>query len=308
MRQIRDQPSLPSLCTCISKIALNTNSSRLRSNTSTMEDEHSDIDDSESDTMTACSEDSTPQNSSQDSTSLRKDEESTILDYARRHGLCQDYRSRNPLDSITLPSPIPEKALDFDYFGGLADLELPSSVIQDERWTLDQGGAQYLQSILPTLEDHSNFEYPAQRHKFRRLKLECPLLKTDDQLDMKKLFARRQKPLALDTIQLDRIPDAKGEEGLQWPTCDPSLLTRKDQEARSETLQASFADMSYLRDTLEVSCDECEVEAAIQLELQRHKVSLSALSSGPHLTGYRTRFRTCHHHCRQYHQYPLQKR
>lgn len=174
-----------------------------------------------------------------------------------------------------------EYALDVQDFGSLAPLELPSSAIADEIWTLDQGGAQFLQSVFQSSEATSKHEYPTQRHTFRDLKMERPLLETDAQLDMQKLFWNSRRRVPLKDAHLDAFPsteDNTAQPILEWPLYERNLLQTKDRQSLSEALQTSLEEMIYLRNIVNPTRDEAQAEAVINADLVRQRVSSSTIS------------------------------
>lgn len=208
--------------------------------------------------------------------------ETPILEYARNHGLCQDYLSRHPLEPSSLPSPIPEDGSDLIAFDKLPELELPSSAIPEDKWTLNQGGAAYLQLIHQLPKETLPYDFPTQRQTFRKMKMESPLLRTDPELDMRQLFATRPNKLDTRSLASEPFEPVISDGALQWPLSDSSLLSRIDLASRSETLQASFEQMLYLRDIMNAVCTEADVDQVIQQDMARKNVSdhsLTCLSS-----------------------------
>ncbi|KAF2708876.1 hypothetical protein K504DRAFT_482355 [Pleomassaria siparia CBS 279.74] len=182
------------------------------------------------------------------------DDEPTILEYARFHGLCVDYTSEQPrVDDIAIPS---SETLQTD----LQDppecpTTNPAIELTKERLTLNKEAALLLQAVhllrpAPVDNETDKIKLPLEDwRQSAKLKQEVPLLRTDHELDMKSFgntdtpsFTRLEIPLEVINVEKD--------EGLQWPAKYRDYPAQCDEKARAERLQVSKEDLRFLQGAL----------------------------------------------------------
>jgi hypothetical protein len=178
--------------------------------------------------------------------------EETVLEYARDEGLCIPY------DTELTPTRHIIPALDYDLDSDLQDpkslslADLIPAYVLKERLTLSREDAVFLKLIctqpkLPIAQDSTDQDTTFDdRRRAMRLKLELPLLRTDNEADFRK-FGNIAIPKFEDLkLPLERVDESK-DEGLTWLPRFFSLPLEKHLEAEKEKLQISKDDLLFLQ-------------------------------------------------------------
>lgn len=191
-----------------------------------------------------------------------------LLEYARRHGLSQDYTSIYPLDPRILGEISRGSTPDET---GMPQLQLPPGFGIDEKPWLDKGSAIFLRdtiSIQIVDDEHapiSNYE------TIKSFRAESPLLQTDARLDLKQFTLKRKESEAPDARFSSHEDDDRLDMEVAW--LDHEMLKVKNREISSERLQLVQSDIEFLRaacvDTF-TDADEDDIDAG---ELANLKVN-----------------------------------
>jgi hypothetical protein len=198
------------------------------------------------------SEEETSPNTSKPSNSLPDEDELSILDYARHHGLCKDYTSESPLDYIQqkICMSSTEKILD--------DLQEPDNLFKvpemvdfKERFEVDKDTTAILIQALSHTEQPQicdmadDDDLCLARKNGALLKLELPLLRTDPELDMLR-FCKRSEPDLQNLVLLFESVDTEKDEGFDWPTSMLALPQMVMTQLACEKLQLPRNTLGYL--------------------------------------------------------------
>ena len=144
------------------------------------------------------------------------DEEPSVLEYARFHGISRDYTQEPSLEHLELPS---FEDLQSD-LGNITD-DFPTSSVPDytkERLRVTKEAAKRIQDGRsppepPDLESY----FEDNRHRVARLKEELPLLRTDPDEDMRHFGNTDIPSFRKLKIPLEVVDTEKGES-LEWPS------------------------------------------------------------------------------------------
>jgi hypothetical protein len=178
-----------------------------------------------------------------------KDEEPTVLEYLRFHGLTEDYLNEELLlkDVLRLDVNLEQDLNDSrDHLA----LQVRRDAISKERLAVSREAALLLRSYLDlkpvNTSSQSNFE--CRRH-WRQMKLELPLLTTDDELDL--LEFGRTMPIRMYNLNIppEKIDIEKGE-GVEWPTEYHTLPAQFEQQARVRKFAVNRDDVLFLQDAI----------------------------------------------------------
>jgi hypothetical protein len=136
-----------------------------------------------------------------------------VLEYARLHGLCTNYTLEQPCyGDIPIPSvDVLEKDVDFPVQGSVQEF-------LHERLTVKKDEALLLKEVLST-RDESCMDDGEPYSSWKRtsaLKLELPLLRTDNELDLLGFGSTKIPNVADAHIPIESIEE-ENDEGLQWP-------------------------------------------------------------------------------------------
>ncbi|GAB7338572.1 hypothetical protein MBLNU457_5315t1 [Dothideomycetes sp. NU457] len=212
----------------------------------------------------------------------------SILEYARKHELTQDYTLLSPFDTDCISDCSSDFELDAEQASeALPPLDLSKQPLLDERWHVDRLGAGFLREVQSVLEELSVRDYPTRREERRALRMASPLLSTDPSLDMAKLFPDRDHGHALVCTSETPRPlddDPEAEARLCWPASEPSLLARVENDVQHERLCATRETAQYLRSIMHpepLPQDECLSELKVPRGRTRMSSPLLPLSPPP---------------------------
>ncbi|KFZ09911.1 hypothetical protein V502_08411 [Pseudogymnoascus sp. VKM F-4520 (FW-2644)] len=178
----------------------------------------------------------------------QEDEEESIVEYARFHGLSVDpLRDPFPLSHIESLMHTFEKAvLDDSHLEQIKYRPIPQT---DEGLTVDKDAAILLAGANGVFLDQSTIDKitAAASTILRRqkLKLELPLLRTDPDADLE-AFKQRQNPCISNENFIYEPLDNEKDEGLQWPSRFANLPNAMLKECNMEKLTVTRDTMVHL--------------------------------------------------------------
>lgn len=100
--------------------------------------------------------------------------DSTLLEYARSHGLCTDYRTFDPL-ALDIMKPFPPDFMIDE--SGLHQTKLPEGLLDDRKLLLDTEAVRFLQYILG-VGSHESVDIDSITRTTNFLRAESPLVST----------------------------------------------------------------------------------------------------------------------------------
>lgn len=180
--------------------------------------------------------------------------EPSVQEYARFHGLTRDHLEYNPLQGLCASENYLQQLEDPPE---LFQIDATNATVPAERMLFDAGTASLLASIAPSSDElKPRFDEVAdfETHRFRNLKQELPLLRTDHEWDMQHFVRRIQPNLENEFLPLESV-DEEADEGLVWPTVCHRLPDELWQKLRSEKLEVSSEELLYLQQTLNYHVD-----------------------------------------------------
>lgn len=219
---------------------------------------------------------------------MSQQEDPSLLDYARFHGLAHDHRSNAPLDLVpSLDKNTYQAALEgpqtgcphssgsevgaaFPKDGPVYDVRCTTCLtqkasdceknIENERLVIDVGTASMLASISQSINSSPHFDDDDLETRYRRmskLKHELPLLRTDHDCDVREFHQPFMRDLRDEFLPLETL-DEEADEGLTWPS---SCLTLPQ-----EIWQSILAEKSEVSaDTLQLIYEVTHCEAPIAM-------------------------------------------
>ncbi|KAK2746993.1 hypothetical protein FQN57_002565 [Myotisia sp. PD_48] len=176
--------------------------------------------------------------------------EPSLLEYARFHGVAQDHLAPDLRELISSLVEEPCDELDEDIFqeaksGALNVLK----EIQTEKLSISKASAAFLSSITNprfAVRDSLDTKYTPKRQQKPQLKLDLPLLRSDNELDL--ISWRNQA--SLDKLELDlplEVVDEENDEGIGFPTYFADLATDIKSQVAQEKLSCSPSTLRYLQ-------------------------------------------------------------
>ena len=181
------------------------------------------------------------------------DEELTLTDYARCHGLTTDHRQEYPLESACLPSPSNDLWTDLQDPQGCLNIGTLVAVgalhghTTKEKWDVNKESAECLASVLNLGKGSSdNMAGLIDLPKLKDLKLQEPILASDPEFDVLRL--KHRNAITLMTADMEPFPldDEKGET-LIWSKRDLKLPAEIEHLIASEKLEVDRGTMEYIR-------------------------------------------------------------
>jgi len=230
-------------------------------------------------------------------------EDPTVLEYARFHGLCTDYLLEQPcIDDIPIPSSDCFEAdlrdpVDFSVTNDVA------SDLTKERLTVNKEVALLLRAIQPLEMPDGNTLQPSDGwRRAKRLKVEVPVLRSDEELDLLNFGCTDIPSFSKIRIPYELV-DVEKDEGVEWPKKYYDYPAQCDKKARVEKLAISRDDLVFLGDMVKDhwTPDVSEHIKEESLEYMRVCVSMAEMDFTDHcrirlFNHLRRRSSHCHHH------------
>jgi hypothetical protein len=193
------------------------------------------------------------------------------LEFARLHGLCEDFTTTRPLElcaiSLKLENIVqeledPPGGFHLDpsiHFYHPEKLEMPKEVQAFMQSTLNPPNNSFLEAI-PVKKPYSKF-----------LKVEVPLLTTDNELDVLH-FGQRAVPNLHDMIFPHEDIQKENDEGLEWPSAYLDLPQNYQQKIEEDKFEADKSASKYLLSVIRCTSVEEEMDALFGSEMTYSKV------------------------------------
>ena len=202
---------------------------------------------------------------------MSREVEPSIIDYARFHGLTRDYLAEDPLQNITAP---PDFLSDLEDNENLFQIRADCVKVPDERLTVDEDAASYLSSVFALAEEppsRNDDIDEIDRHRFRRMKLEVPLLRSDPEIDLWRFTQQIVPDLGHEFLPLETV-DQEADEGLDWPTKYHDLPEEYTRRIKEEKLEVTSDTLTFLQEALNYHHEGGEHEVFEGVELPYTKV------------------------------------
>ena len=187
---------------------------------------------------------------------MSQEPEPSLLEYARFYGLAHDHRKTCPLANFRRADRFldpPEDLLD----------ELPinesNGCLPAEKLCFEKDAVAHFAWIRtslseepPIFNENTGFDV----HRFGRLKLDLPMLRTDHEWDMIEFGPRIVPDLENEFLPFETV-DEEADEGFTWPSKYNNLPDEFFERSKSETLAVSNEALLYLRDSMK-GCEDDE--------------------------------------------------
>lgn len=184
---------------------------------------------------------------------MSKENEPSILDYARYYGISKNHLEVDPLQQGLVP-PLDEPQPPLQLNTETPWLQLSPSITAPprERLTAVKEASALLAVTHPKQYDDLVLDavdlFPT--YRIRQSKVELPLLRSDHEMDMRHFVHRIEPNLAEEFIPFEKVDDEQ-DEGLEWPSycyAWPDLYFRTAQNERLEVGRDVFAYMNAALD------------------------------------------------------------
>ena len=180
---------------------------------------------------------------------MSQDNEPSILEYARFYGLTRDHLEDDPLQQL---ADFHADPLDLEDNPDLFSIREDTVKVPAERLTFDEGAATFLSSVLALAHQpppQSDVDDEIDIHRFQRMKLEVPLLRSDPEVDLMRFKAPIIPDLEHEFLPLETV-DEEADEGLTWPTWYDDLAREFERKIETEKLQVDKDALLFLQETL----------------------------------------------------------
>lgn len=186
---------------------------------------------------------------------MSQEPEPSLLEYARFYGLAHDHRKTCPLadlghtDRLVDPPEDPPDDLPINESNGSLPAEklfFEKDVVALFAWI-----GTSLSEEPPMFDENIEFDV----HRFRRMKLDLPLLRTDHEWDLIEFGPRIDPDLENEFLPFETV-DEEADEGFTWPSKYNGLPDEFFERSKSETLSVSNEALLYLRDSMRGCADD----------------------------------------------------
>jgi hypothetical protein len=179
---------------------------------------------------------------------FEEQEDPTVLEYARFHGLCTDYLLEQPhIKDVPIPS---NDCFESD-LRDHADSSLTNNAASEltkERLTVDKEVALLLRAIQQQQVPDEYTLLPSDDwRRAKKLKVEVPILKSDEELDLLSFGCTDTPSFSKLRIPYELI-DVEKDEGFEWPKKYSDYPAQCNKQARAAKLSVSRDDLLFLGD------------------------------------------------------------
>jgi hypothetical protein len=207
-----------------------------------------------------------------------EDEELSALEYARRYGLCKAYDSEKP-ETGSLYSLI-DDTFDQDPWDSF-DESVTNAVrgLTRERLAVNKDAILFLKAVRELTDVPAQDLLMTDRWKGKLgLKLELPLLRTDNELDLMNFGSAAIPDFGTLNIPTEIVKE-ENDEGLQWPAKYFAYPAQCDERVKGEKLAVSKEVLVHLRDTIQEPYTPKDYEM-IMVQSQKYKPVSAKISDG----------------------------
>ena len=187
---------------------------------------------------------------------MEQDDEPTVLEYARHHGLANAHLQHHALSDAFLNHKDAElNGLEDDPW--LFKIEDHATYSPDTRLQVDGSVTHFLAAITNPPSEACQFDEECQvlTNPRRSLKQELPLLRTDHEEDLRQFVKPFDPSLADEHLPLEGLDDEL-DEGLGWPSSCFGVSKRIEQECWAEKLVVSRKVLPYLDEIMGIQPTE----------------------------------------------------
>jgi hypothetical protein len=173
------------------------------------------------------------------------EEELMPLEYARLNGLCEDFSKTHPLQLFASQATTKVFIRELQDPEGVFSLDPSVHCLLPERLEIPANVQSFLQSCLYPPSDLFLETIPARRSHSTYLKLEPPLLSTDNELDILHFSRVAQPDFSGFTFPREEL-HTENDESLQWPSAYLELPQKYQKKLESEKLEMDSSATKYL--------------------------------------------------------------
>jgi hypothetical protein len=174
-------------------------------------------------------------------------DEPTVLEYARFHGLCTDYLLEHPcVNNIPTPTSDCFEA-DIREPANSSGTDATASELRKERLTITKEAA-FLLRTIHSLQQPSDKDLLLPSDNWRRaktLQVEVPILTSDEELDLLNFGCTDTPSFSNLRIPFELV-DVEEDEGFEWPMKYYEYPAQCDKQAKAEKLAISRDHLLFL--------------------------------------------------------------
>lgn len=200
---------------------------------------------------------------------MSQDSEPSILDYARFHGLAIDHLATDPRHQLPPCSENLSSSLEDPQ--DAPRLEAYANVPTDEKPQLSKEAAIFLASSIKPTECPDWGDLLPDLDRIRNTKLDLPLLKTDNELDMLEFGKRIEPDLANINLPVENI-DEENDEGFTWPARYQDLPALCDAQVKAEKMDTAREVLLFIQAARRHDYSEDMYKSLLEEELHYTKV------------------------------------
>ena len=207
---------------------------------------------------------------------MSQQKEPSILDYARFHGLAQDYLKFHPFQSLHDPDDFLQQLQDPSGVFCVGDLAVE---IPGERMFIDAGTASLLSCIGQPTKSPSRFDEDVglETKRQQRLRHELPLLRSDHECDIQNFRLPIIPDLENEFLPAENL-DEEADEGMTWPTTYLKAPDEIWQKLNTEKPEIPHEALRYLAEILRYDAADTseglfEVDEEVELPYKKVRIN-----------------------------------
>jgi hypothetical protein len=188
------------------------------------------------------------------------------LEFARLHGLCEDFTATKPLELCASSLKRDSNVQKFEDPQGVFHLDPSIHFYHPEKLEVPKAAQAFIQSVLGHSQPPFLESMRTQRPYSKHLRLELPLLSTDNELDVL-CFGQRPVPNFQNVTFPREEVDTENDEGLQWPSTLFDLPQKYQQKIEEDKYEVDSSATKYLLSVIRNTPVEDEMDALFRSEI-----------------------------------------
>ncbi|KAF2152408.1 hypothetical protein K461DRAFT_146311 [Myriangium duriaei CBS 260.36] len=211
------------------------------------------------------------------------DGEMSVLEYARSHGLCRDYKSDPPLIQLNDCESTWDTWNDLD--GCLVLPPCQSNARQRDAWDIDRRTAEFLKDTVKCAPSSQDDYLTQPSQGVKHLRIELPLMANDAELEYNMFIAHQNTRRTANMQAISKslaLEAGPSHDKFDWPLMDDCLKQRVQTRFGTEKLQITAGALQLIREIISPAGLSLDDDASeLRLPVSRMSSPMLPLSPTP---------------------------